>query len=247
MTLWHSSILQHELLQTHYSEHEAMAIQQKWAEIRTKSINSSSIQAESIHWVAGVDISFPKVRDPTWGIACATLWDVQKQKLVTSVFSKGDLPFPYIPGLLGFRESRLEIEALMKLPQKPDVILCDGHGLIHPRSCGEAVHLGLISNIPSVGVAKKMFIGNCDLTGFIRKRGNKRAITEDGTLLGYAICLLDNCMPVYISIGHRISLDQAIEVALATAKSNKQPEPVFQADQISRDLIHKLEMGKIML
>ena len=238
MKEWDSGYLEHELLQTHYSEEEAIELQLKWREkYRLNKDNSALLKYENIQWVAGVDISFPKIKNPIWGIACATLWDLKEKRIITSTHHKGELPFSYIPGLLGFRESRLITQALLKLPKVPDIILCDGHGFVHPREFGEAIHLGLALNIPTVGIAKTMFIGKCDWKILDKKKGNKTPIIIDGVTKGYAICLVDDHRPVFISSGYLTDIELALKISMETTIKNKQPEPIFQADQISRKLI----------
>ncbi len=241
-------VLEHELLQDHYTIEEAEALQIKWVKKLEKE-EYKSIKIENINSIVGVDISFPKIDDPKWGLACAVLWDYQINKMITHETIKGDLNFPYIPGFLGFRESKLIAQAILKLPELPDVIICDGHGRIHPRRFGEAVHLGLVLDIPSFGVAKKPFIGNSDWSSIPRKRGEKTPVWinkvendphSEREILGTAICLADNCKPIFISTGYRISLEIALKLALDTSKSHRQPEPLLYADILSREeLINK--------
>ena len=230
--------LKHPLLLTNYSEKEAIDLQLKWNEqYQKKKVQLEQLEYENIKLVAGVDISFPEIKNPTWGIACATLWDFNEKKIISSTTFNGDLPFSYIPGLLGFREARLITQALINLPNVPDLILCDGHGLIHPREFGEAIHLGIALEIPSIGVAKTMFIGECDWKNIERKKGNKSPIVIDGKIKGYAICLLDDNRPVFVSPGYLTNMDLALKISMDTVLNNKQPEPLFQADQISRRMI----------
>ena len=168
-------VLEHELLQDNYSIKEAEALQIKWLKEAEKE-ELNLIKIETIKTIAGVDISFPKSDDPKWGMACAVLWDYQNNKMIAHEFIKGNLNFPYTPGFLGFRESKLIAQAILNLPKKPDVIMCDGHGRIHPRRFGEAVHLGLALDIPSFGIAKNPFFGYSDWSTIPRRRGEKTPV-----------------------------------------------------------------------
>lgn len=239
--------LEHELLQDHYTIEEAEALQIKWVK-EAKKEELNCINIENIKTIAGVDISFPKNNRHEWGLACAVLWDYEKNKMVTHEIVEGNLNFPYTPGFLGFRESKLMARAILNLPKKPDVIMCDGHGIIHPRRFGEAVQLGLALDIPSFGVAKNPFIGTSDWPSIVRKKGKKTPVWIEKVknesqynrdMLGTAICLTDNCKPVFISIGYRIALEIAIKLALDTSINHRQPEPVYYADSLSREELEK--------
>lgn len=245
-------VLEHELLQDHYTIEQAETLQIKWLKEAEKEENNF-INIENIKFIAGVDISFPKSDDPKWGLACAVLWDYQTNKMIIHEFVKGNLNFPYTPGFLGFRESKLIAQAILNLPKKPDVIMCDGHGRIHPRRFGEAVHLGLALNIPSFGVAKNPFIGYSDWTLLSRTKGEKTPVwitkvekesQSDREMLGSAICVTDDCKPVFISIGYRISLDLALKLALDTSINHRQPEPIFYADNLSREELKKINKSE---
>jgi deoxyinosine 3'endonuclease (endonuclease V) len=121
--------------------------------------------------------------------------------------------------------------------------MCDAHGIIHPKRFGEAVQLGMVFNIPTFGVAKKPFIGFSEWKTLERIKGSKKLIwaddpqnsmVENQELLGYAVCLNDAMNPMFISVGYKITLDVAVEIALKTTRDHKQPEPLFLADYLSR-------------
>jgi len=237
--------MQHELLQTNLTLIEAERLQEKYCQklkIREHTIPKIS-DIEEIKWVVGVDVSFYNEKNEEWGVACAVLWNLQDKKKVSHSFSKGIITFPYKPGFLGFRECNLLTKAIKNLPDAPDIIMCDGHGIIHPKRLGEAVQLGLILNIPTFGVAKNPFIGFSEWKTLVRKKGNKRTIwaddpqnsmVENNELLGYAVCINDGMKPMFVSVGYKTTLDIAVEIALRTAKDHRQPEPLFLADYLSR-------------
>ncbi len=206
-----------------------------------------------LNTVAGVDISYFKKDELEFGVACAVVWDLKKGEIIDREFVMGAVNFPYISGFLGFRESKLLTEVLFKLKSKnktPDIVMCDGHGIIHPRRFGEAVHLGLTTNIPTFGVAKNPYIGNFDLSKLGMNKGDKVPIISDpldleqasnSEVLGYAIRLNNNAKPVYISKGFRITLDLAIKISLESTLDHRQPEPLYLADKYSREKIKELK------
>ncbi len=242
--------LDHELLQEHYPPEEAIALQERWRQIlAVQSGDPHNITVQDItkiRLVVGLDIAYPPTPDPTLGIACAVLWDVPAVKMVSFHIVTGPISFSYIPGLLGFREARLLSQAVIQLDHKPDLILCDGHGIAHPRRFGEAVHVGAVLNIPSVGVAKSPFYGVSNWNKLPRTRGAQTGIYEPapgtpepeaGAILGKAVCLVDGRKPVFVSVGYRTTLDLAVAISLQTTIMHRQPEPLFLADHYSRDAI----------
>ena len=244
-------ILKHDLLQDYYTVEQAKILQIKWSNIKEKMENEKpyKLKLNKIKLVAGVDISFPKNDDPKWGVACAVLWNYKKNEMIESQFSKGQLNFPYKAGFLGFRESKLIAKSILNLSKKPDVIMCDGHGMIHPRKFGEATHLGVALGIPSFGVAKNPYIGFSTWQSLKRERGENtevwtinpdEATQDEINLLGEAVCLTSNCKPVFISAGFKLSLDNSIKIALDTTLNHRQPEPLLLADNLSRKEINRI-------
>ena len=237
--------MQHELLQTNLSLDEAERLQEKYSQkLKNKERKILKISdIKEINWVVAVDISYYNESHEEWGVACAVLWNLHFNKMDTHSFAKEIITFPYKPGFLGFRECNLFVKAIEKLPETPDIIMCDGHGIIHPKRFGEAVQLGLILDIPTFGVAKNPFIGFSEWKILERKKENKKPIwAEDPQnlivvnqeLLGYAVCLNNDMKPMFISVGYKTTLDIAVEIALRTTKDHKQPEPLFLADYLSR-------------
>ena len=235
----------HELLRDDLTLKEAAKLQEKFILLLKEQIEKGlePIDYSNIKWITGVDISYVSVNDKEWGIACAVLWNLEKNQMEEYKTTKGLIRFPYEPGFLGFRESKLIAEAINSLSSKPDLIMCDGHGVVHPKRFGEAVQLGLALKIPSCGIAKNPFVGYSDWKSLLRKRGNKVPIwTRDPSideqssleLLGYSICLLDDAKPVFVSTGYRTVLHDVINICLKISLGHRQPEPLFLADRFSR-------------
>lgn len=240
--------MQHELLQTGLSLEEAKAIQEKYSQ-KLKNQKPELQQDIRIQWVVGVDISYYDERNEEWGIACAVLWNLNANIMEHHRYVKDIINFPYKPGFLGFRECNIIAKAIELLPETPDIVMCDGHGIIHPKRFGEAVQLGLALNIPTFGVAKSPYIGFSEWKKLKRKRSNKTPIwvsspqkSEDKSpeLLGYAVCLNDGMKPVFISIGYKTNLKVAIETALRTTLRHRQPEPLYLSDKLSKQSIRNL-------
>jgi deoxyribonuclease V len=139
--------------------------------------------------------------------------------------------FPYVPGLLSFREIPAILEALDRLHQAPDLLLCDGQGLAHPRRFGLACHLGLLCDLPSIGVAKSRLIGRHGEPPDLQGAWVPLLDRED--VIGAVVRTRQGVKPLYISIGHRISLDSAIHYTLACTTRYKLPETTRAAHHLA--------------
>ena len=136
--------------------------------------------------------------------------------------------FPYVPGYLGFRECPALVEAFRKLPEAPDLIFVDGQGISHPRGFGVATHLGLLLNVPTIGVAKSRLCG--EPTGPLGDEpGDHVAMVFKGRTVGAMLRSKRRCKPLYISTGHRVSLPTAIDLVLQSLRGYRLPEPTRQA------------------
>ncbi len=231
-----------ELLKQVRNTKEAKKIQDKYSKIiKSFKLNSKDLPSwDSINYITAIDISYFYRENVEHGVACAVLWDFKLNKIAQYSLLHGKMEIPYSPGYLGFREVPLMIKTMQKIKIKPDIIVCDGHGINHPRRFGEATHIGYALNIPSIGIAKNPFIGKSNWKSLKKRKGEKAPILDDGNLLGYAICLADNQKPVFISIGYRIEIELALKIALYLSKEHKQPDPLYLADRISRDYIISL-------
>jgi deoxyribonuclease V len=172
-------------------------------------------------FIAGVDISAPN----SMGIARAAVVIISYPELrVTEVKTADDkLNFPYIPGLLSFREAPLILAAYQKLSINPDLIIVDGQGIAHPRRFGIASHLGLLLDMPSIGCAKSRLCGIHAPVPF--EVGNYAELVDNGEIIGAALRSKANVNPIYISIGHRIDLLTAIHWVMKCCGGYRLPEP----------------------
>ncbi len=175
--------------------------------------------------VAGCDVAC----DGETLIAAVVVLDAASRKVVEIAEARRAARFPYVPGLLSFREIPVLLEAFAKIRGRPDALLCDGQGRAHPRRFGLACHLGLWLDIPSVGVAKSRLIGTADEPG--RSRGSSTPILHEGEVVGRLLRSRDGVRPLYVSVGHRVTLEDAVRLVLAMGAGFRLPEPTRLADR----------------
>jgi deoxyribonuclease V len=149
-------------------------------------------------------------------------------ELVDHAHARGRAPFPYIPGLLSFREVPLYVAALRRLREKPALLLCDGQGIAHPRGLGLASHLGLLFDLPTIGVAKSRLIGRYRPPG--RRRGCATQLHWGARVVGRVVRTRAGVKPLFISPGHRLGVDQAAALVLRLGAGYRLPEPTRLAD-----------------
>lgn len=171
--------------------------------------------------IAGVDISKPN--SAGIGRAAAVVLSYPELQLIEVAIAEDKLPFPYIPGLLSFREAPLVLAACQKLSQTPDLILVDGQGIAHPRRFGIASHLGLILDTPTIGCAKSRLCGQHQLPA--SKAGSYAELTDKDETIGAVLRTKTDVSPIYISIGHKVDLPTAIYWALQCCRGHRLPEP----------------------
>lgn len=204
------------------NETEALDLQR---ELATKVIKED--QLNTINLVAGVDVAYQKEDDKL--VAAVVILDANTLRLVETVTVSDTAQFPYIPGLFSFRELPPLIKAFAKLNHKPDMVVCDGQGLAHPRRFGLACHLGLIFDLPTIGCGKTRLIGNAEEPEL--NRGAMAPLIDNGEVVGKVVRTQDNVQPIYVSIGHKISLATACQWILKLAPSYRLPETTRLADQ----------------
>ncbi|HEY0245066.1 MAG TPA: deoxyribonuclease V [Mucilaginibacter sp.] len=178
-----------------------------------------------IRIIGGADISFNKYSEVVY--AGIVLFKYPELTLIGQGTAISKTKFPYISGLLAFREVPALLEAWEKLPVKPDVMVLDGQGIAHERRTGIATHFGLITDVPSIGSAKSRLAGKYEEPGYAIF--DQSPMYDKGELIGIALRSKKNCNPIYISPGHRINMEQSVEVIKNCIKGYRVPEPTRQA------------------
>ncbi|MCY3780337.1 MAG: deoxyribonuclease V [Chloroflexi bacterium] len=186
-------------------------------------ISDLRLQLDDVKTVAGVDVSVKG------GIARAAVVLMKYPELSTveAVSAQCETKYPYIPGLLAFREGPVIVEALRKIKREPDVFLFDGMGQIHPRRMGIAAHLGLWLRRPTIGCGKSHFIGEYQLPGL--EKGGRSPLMYRGEQLGVVLRTRKGVKPVYVSVGHLCEMESAARLVLACAPKYRLPEPIRAA------------------
>lgn len=189
---------------------------------------------EKLITAGGIDLTFEDIKNnPTRAWASIVIVDINTLKPVYEDVVEGLVDFPYIPTFLAFRELPLMLELYQKIKIKPDVYFIDGQGIAHPRGCGIASHFGVATNSVSVGVAKTKLFGYYKEPE--EKRGSYSYLTYKGSIVGAVLRTKDRTEPVYVSVGHRISLKRAIEIVLRTS-IYRIPEPT----RLAHNLLQKV-------
>jgi deoxyribonuclease V len=176
-------------------------------------------------FIAGADLSFDKGSNEVWAgivvLSYPELEIVEERGLQTRA------PFPYVPGLLSFREAPAVLEVWQQLQHKPDVLVLDGQGLAHPRRFGLACHLGLWLDVPAYGSAKTLFVG--EFENLDAERGAVAELKHRGEVVGAAVRTKAKVTPVYVSVGHKLTLDDAVALTLGCDGGYRVPEPTRRA------------------
>lgn len=190
-----------------------------------------------INYIAGADISFDKGSNIVYAgvvvLKFPELVEIDRSLVITEV------KFPYIPGLLSFRESPALIQAWEKIKITPDIVVIDGQGIAHPRRFGIASHFGILIDRPTIGCAKSLLVGRYEEPG--EKAGNYSYLYDSGEIIGVALRTRDNVQPVFVSIGHKITLEESIKIIMQTVRGYRIPEPTRHA----HNLVNALRRGEI--
>jgi len=182
-----------------------------------------------VNWVAGIDVSVRR------GLARAAVAVLRYPDLTLETHATATLPlaFPYVPGLLAFRELPPILEALCDLPLEPDVFICDAQGIAHPRGLGLASHLGILIDRPTIGCAKSRLVGK-PAGPLPPKRGSRVPLLDsDGRVIGEIIRTRTGVRPLYVSVGHKVELGWAVEFVLTCCNGVRLPEPTRQAHRLA--------------
>lgn len=235
---------------------EARKIQE---ELRTHWIGEDAFS--KIRTVAGLDASFiltgsqalkktanrwNRLREANQAIGCVVMYRFPKMEEVERVYAILPLEFPYVPGLLSFREIPVLLTALRKLREMPDLLFCDAHGYAHPRRLGLASHLGVVLDRPTIGCAKSLLIGTHEAlkqtagswTPLIDKKNG-------GERVGAVVRTRTGVKPIYVSQGHRLSLETSIRLALAVTDGFRIPRPTRDADHYAGEIKRKVLAGQV--
>ncbi|MEF8793745.1 deoxyribonuclease V [Thiohalorhabdus sp.] len=181
----------------------------------------------SVTKVAGVDAALLKDRV----VAVATLLSYPGLEVLEEATGLAPLELPYVPGLLSFREGPAVMEALDQLRRAPDLVLLDGQGIAHPRGLGIAAHIGLLQNRPAIGVAKSRLVGEADEAALGPDKGARVPLSVEGEPVGAVVRTRSRVRPLYVSPGHRVTVDDAVTWTLACCTRYRLPEPTRLADK----------------
>lgn len=206
---------------------EAIAIQE---ELQAEVITEDKFK-EPVQYVAGVDMGFEA--DGTISRAAVAVLSFPDLEVIETSLAYRPTTFPYIPGFLSFREIPAVLDALEKITTIPDIILCDGQGIAHPRRFGIACHLGVLMDIPTIGVAKSLLVGKHEIVP--ETKGSSQPLIHKGETIGAVVRSRTNVKPLYISSGHRVSLPTAIDYVLRCTPKYRLPETTRIADKLASD------------
>jgi len=184
----------------------------------SKSLKIQELETQKIQYIGGLDVSYLD----KYALGVLVILD-NELNIVDIISQKAGVEFPYIPGFLAFREAPVILECLRKSSIKPDVLIFDGQGIVHPRGFGIASHIGVLLDVPSIGVAKSRLYGVCDKP---KRVGQAEPIYDEvGNLIGYCYLSKRNTNPIYISPGHLCDPDSALSFVKSLIRGYKLPEP----------------------
>lgn len=209
------------------TEEQARAVQD---ELRERVVRHEPGPLPGSGFVTGVDVAYDDERDVV--AAAAVVLDGATLDVVAEATAVGRVSFPYVPGLLAFRELPTVLAALDALPCPPGLVVCDGYGLAHPRRFGLASHLGVLTGLPTIGVAKNPFTFSYDDPA--PTRGSHRPLLSGTEEVGRVLRTRDAVKPVFVSVGHRVNLDHACAHTLALTPAHRIPESTRRADALCR-------------
>lgn len=187
--------------------------------------------AADVRLVAGVDVAY-EVDGPRV-FAAVVVIDVASRQTVETAMHTATVNFPYVPGMFSFRELPALCPALEQIRSTPDLIICDGQGVAHPERFGLACHLGVLFDVPVIGCGKSRLTG--EFTVPDTARGSVSPLTEAGEDIGCVLRTQDGVKPLFVSVGHRVSLITACDWVLSFADEFRQPEPIRRADHLANE------------
>jgi deoxyribonuclease V len=188
---------------------------------------------QGVRHVAGVDCGFPGAYQGRITRAAVALLSWPDLELVEKSIVERPTDFPYIPGFLSFREAPAVLEALGRLKTRPDLLIVDGHGYAHPRGFGIACHIGVESGLPSIGAAKSLLVGEYSMPA--EAAGSRQPLRYKGETVGTVLRSRDGVAPLFVSSGHKIGLDAAVDWVLGCCRGYRLPETTRWADGLAGD------------
>jgi deoxyribonuclease V len=198
-------------------------------------VRSTAAPTSTIRTAAGLDVAYATGSDRV--AAAVVVLDVDTLRVVDSAVAHGSASFPYAAGFLAFRELPALVDALERLSTTPDVLVCDGQGLAHPRRFGLACHVGVLTGLPTIGVAKTP-LGHYEPPA--AERGAWTSLHDSeraSSVVGRAFRTQDGVKPVFVSVGHKIDLDTACQLVLTLTPRYRLPETTRRADQLARSAL----------
>ncbi|HKW21298.1 MAG TPA: deoxyribonuclease V [Ktedonobacterales bacterium] len=208
---------------------EAVAIQQRLRAEISQAEPTKPITLDQIRTVAGIDVSYREI-----GRAAIAVFSFPDLELIEEVTATREVTFPYIPGLLSFREGPVVLAAFERLRTQPDLLIFDGQGYAHPRRLGLARHMGAYLNWPSIGCAKSRLTGRYDEPG--PEPGAWSPLMSGREEIGRVARTKARVKPVFVSVGYRITLPLAVEIVLRCTRGYRLPEPTRIADRLTKGL-----------
>jgi deoxyribonuclease V len=197
----------------------------------SQKIISEDRLPQEINYIAGVDVAYAG----ELAIGAVAVLDYESLELLESRIATCEVKFPYIPTLLSFREIPPTIACIKKLKLQPDVLLADGQGIAHPYRCGFASHLGLAIGKPTIGVAKSRLIGKpTEIAG-------RAFLVQKGQVISAVVTTKEGAKPVYVSVGHMVSLGTAVKIVKHCTRNSRIPEPLLKAHKIASEEKRKVQ------
>jgi deoxyribonuclease V len=197
----------------------------------SQKIVSEDRLPQKIDYIAGVDAAYAG----ELAIGAVAVLDYESLELLETQTATCEVKFPYIPTLLSFREIPPTVACIKKLKLQPDVLLADGQGIAHPYGCGFASHLGLAIGKPTIGVAKSRLIGKpAEIAG-------EDFLVQKGQVISAVVTTKEGAKPVYVSVGHMVSLGTAVKIVKHCTRNSRIPEPILQAHKIASEEKRKVQ------
>ena len=217
---------------------EARALQER---MRGEVLREGTLQ--NVRYVAGVDCAFPGEHAGMLTRAAVALLTYPGLELHEHAIVERPTDFPYVPGFLSFREVPAILQALAKLKTTPDLLIVDGHGYAHPRGFGVACHLGVTTGLPAIGAGKSRLVGSFSAPAV--QAGSRAPLSYQGETVGEVVRTRTAVNPLFISVGHRLSLDAAVEWVLACCRGRRRPETTRWADGLAGDPDFRLKTRRM--